>query len=185
MDMTKTTLLITSLALCTALPVWADSELFVDLGASLNKAKVDEWVGVPAFGDWEASPHLGLGVRRYVGDNKAHSFGVRVEYDRVVDEHLVAIRALDYRYAFGEHLAVNAFFGAARLDYRDIGAFGYYLGAGVSYLQFLHPNLSLHADLRYGDKLARDKNSPDDPPDVNMDTAIDVVGVSTYLSWRF
>ena len=71
-----------------------------------------------------------IGARRAVSERS--DLGVRAELDRIDDELLLAVRALDYRYRFRNPLALTFFVGAARYDLAT-PAYGYYMGAGVQW----------------------------------------------------
>ena len=99
-------------------------------------------------------------------------------------ELLLAVRALDYRYRFDNPLALSFFVGAARYDLAT-PAYGYYLGGGMQWRNIL-PRTDLSLDLRYADKVARDKLLPDDPgTDPRPDSFYDVTGATLSLSYRF
>jgi hypothetical protein len=106
------------------------------------------------------APHFAIGARRAVSDRS--DLGVRAEFDDIDGDLLLSVRALDYRYRFHNPLAVSVFVGASRLDLAT-PAYGYYYGAGVQWRNLL-PNTDVGLDLRYGDKIARDKLLPSDPP---------------------
>jgi hypothetical protein len=101
-----------------------------------------------------------IGARRAVSERS--DLGVRAEFDDIDGDVLLSVRALDYRYRFHNPLAVSVFLGASRLDLAT-PAYGYYYGAGVQWRNLL-PNIDVGLDLRYGDKIARDKLLPSDPP---------------------
>ena len=97
---------------------------------------------------------------------------------------LLSVRALDYRYRFHNPLAVSVFLGASRYDLAT-PAYGYYYGAGVQWRNLL-PNIDLGLDLRYGDKIARDKLLPSDPPSTKRpDEFYDLTGATLSLSYRW
>ena len=109
--------------------------------------------------DLEVAPHFGLGARRSV--SVGSDLGVRLELDRIDDELLLSVRALDYRYRFRSPLALSFFVGASRYDLAT-PAYGYYLGAGVQWRNLCRDSMSV-VDLRYCDKIALDKLPPQDP----------------------
>lgn len=161
------------------------ADLFVDAGVNISKVQIELGDGV---GDRkrktssEVAPHVGFGARRAVS---AHNdLGVRVELDRVNDELLLSVRALDYRYRFDNPLALTAFVGAARYDLAT-PAYGYYFGAGAQWRDVM-PHFDVSVDLRYMDKMARDKLLPTDPPStLRPDSFYDVSGATVSLSYRF
>lgn len=161
------------------------AELFVDAGAAHTRTKLrlDNPAPVTAADISEtSSAHLGLGVRRMAG---AHSdIGARLEFDGVGGHGLLSVRALDYRYRLGQHLALGGFFGAGRYDL-GLGAYGYYMGAGLQWRNLL-PGWDLGLDARHWEKLQRDKLLPGDPePTGRNDFFYDVDGLSLYVSRRF
>jgi hypothetical protein len=167
----------------------ADNNLvdyFVDAGASASRVKMWLADGNPEFvTDASYAPHLAVGARRAVSEHS--DLGARIEFDRIEGATLIALRALDYRYRFGEHFALTGFLGAARYDVAT-PAFGYYLGLGTQWRN-LARNLDLSLDVRFGDKIARDKFAtiPSDPPinaTTRPDQFYDLYGATLYLSYR-
>jgi len=159
------------------------AELFFDAGvnASEVKARIDGNVLRKRTG-MEIAPHLAIGARRPISDRS--DIGVRLELDRVDDANLLAARLVDYRYRFGGPLALSAFFGAARYDLAT-PAFGYYLGVGAQWRNLL-PNIDLSVDLRYADKVARDKLLPSDAPSMQRpDSFFDITSATLGLSYRW
>lgn len=156
---------------------------FVDAGTSASKVRVNLADGPadPYITNIGYAPHLGIGARRSVSDHS--DLGARLELDRIDDNFLLAVRALDYRYRWNDHFAIAAFAGAARYDVAT-PAFGYYGGLGAQWQHvFKHVDLSL--DVRYGDKIARDKLLPNDPAaSPRPDMFFDLMGATLYFSWR-
>lgn len=159
------------------------TELFVDAGVNVSDVQVRLGDGTPKQSTgWAVAPHVGVGARRAVSDRS--DLGVRMELDRIDGELMLAVRALDYRYRFKGPLAVTAFAGAARYNLAT-PAYGYYLGAGAQWRDVL-PGMDLNFDLRYGDKIARDKLLPSDPgSDPRPDSFYDVMGATLSLSYRW
>jgi hypothetical protein len=157
-------------------------DYFIDAGGSASRMRIELTDGYPKYVTGMAyAPHIALGARRRVSDNS--DLGARIEFDRIEDKLLISVRALDYRYRIGEHFAWTAFAGAARYNL-GTPAFGYYLGAGLQWRD-LAPNVDLSLDVRYGDKLARDKLLPDDPPALpRPDVFYDLIGATLSLSYR-
>jgi hypothetical protein len=159
------------------------AELFFDAGFNLSKveARIDGNQNRLRTGQ-ELAPHFAIGARRPFSERS--DIGVRLELDRINDEILLAARLLDYRYRFRNPLAVSLFFGAARYDLAT-PAFGYYLGGGVQWRN-LFKNIDLSLDVRYADKVARDKLLPnDDTSLVRPDSFFDISGATLGLSYRF
>ena len=159
------------------------AELFADAGLNASQVQIRLGDGTPAHTkSMEVAPHLGIGARRAVSDNS--DLGVRAEFDRIDGELLIAVRALDYRYRFHNPLAVSAFLGAARYDLAT-PAYGYYYGMGVQWRNVL-PNFDVGIDVRYADKIARDKLLPSDPStDPRPDSFYDVTGGTLSLTYRW
>ena len=120
-----------------------------------------------------------------IGAVSTHSdLGVRAEFDDIDGDLLFSVRALDYRYRFNNPLAVSVFLGASRLDLAT-PAYGYYYGAGVQWRNLL-PRTDVGLDLRYGDKIARDKLLPSDPPsEKRPDSFYDLTGATLSISYRW
>lgn len=163
----------------------AGAELFVDAGVNISAVQIELGDGVgerKRKTSNEVAPHIGVGARRAVSEH--NDLGVRVELDRVNDEMLLAVRALDYRYRFDNPLALTAFAGAARYNLAT-PAYGYYFGAGVQWRDVL-PHFDVSVDARYMDKLARDKLLPGDPGSAKRpDSFYDVTGATVSLSYKF
>jgi hypothetical protein len=159
------------------------AELFVDAGANASKVQIRLGDGSPkSTTDVATALHFGLGARRAV--SKRSDLGVRVEVDEVNDEYLLAVRALDYRYRFRNPLALTGFVGAARYDLAT-PAYGYYIGIGAQWRN-IATRFDINLDLKYADKVARDKLLPTDPgTDPRPDSFYDVMAAALYLSYRF
>ena len=159
------------------------SELFVDAGINASQVQIRLGDGTPPHTtSMEIAPHIGIGARRAVSDRS--DLGVRAEFDRIDGELLVAVRALDYRYRFKNPLALSVFVGAARYDLAT-PAYGYYYGLGVQWRNVL-PNVDVGVDLRYADKIARDKLLASDPSsNPRPDSFYDVTGGTLSLTYRW
>lgn len=159
------------------------AELFVDTGINASRVEIQLGDGSPhTTTSMEVAPHVAIGGRRAVSERS--DLGVRAELDRIDDELLLAVRALDYRYRFRNPLAVTAFVGAARYDLAT-PAYGYYIGAGVQWREILR-HFDINVDLRYADKVARDKLLPDDPDtDPRPDSFYDISGATLSVSYRW
>jgi hypothetical protein len=163
------------------------ANLFVDVGAAASEVTIRLGDGSDKQKlSMETTPHLGIGARRSVSQHV--DLGVRVEVDRIDDNLLLAVRAIDYRYRFGSPLALTAFLGAARYDLAT-PAYGYYLGAGLQWRDIL-PRFDLGLDLRYADKVARDRFDETDAdtstePDTRPDSFYDITSATLSLSYRF
>lgn len=159
----------------------AHAEAFIDFGIATNQieskiANRDDWIK-----ETDSGLHVGIGVRRKVADRS--DLAVRIELDSINSQNFLAVRAFDYRYHLSDRFALNAFFGAARLDFAT-PAYGYYLGGGIQWKE-ITTNLDLNMDLRFGDRVARDNLLPSDPQGGSPDNFHDVTSLSLYLSYRF
>jgi hypothetical protein len=163
------------------------AELFVDAGVAASEVTIRLGDGSDKqTTSMETTPHLGFGARRSVSQHV--DLGVRAEIDRIDDNMLLAVRALDYRYRFAGPLALSFFLGAARYDVAT-PAYGYYLGGGVQWRNIL-PGFDLSLDLRYADKVARDRFAETDPdtspePDTRPDSFYDITSGTLSLSYRW
>jgi len=163
------------------------TDYFVDAGGSASRVRIELSDGFPKYiTPFAYAPHVGLGARRIVSDKS--DLGARIEFDRIEDHLLIAVRALDYRYRWTNHFAITAFAGAARYNLAT-PAFGYYGGMGAQWRDIVK-RMDLNLDIRYGDKIARDKFFPaiaSDPPLVGTernDVFYDLIGATLYLSYR-
>jgi hypothetical protein len=157
-------------------------EIFAEAGAAASRTRIELADGTPKYVTGLAyTPHLGFGARRAVSDRS--DLGARIEFDDLEGALLIAVRALDYRYRIGRHWAISGFAGAARYDLAT-PAYGYYLGLGAQWRSIAR-NLDLTLDVRYADKLARDKLLPSDPPATpRPDMFYDMLGATVYFSYR-
>jgi hypothetical protein len=139
-------------------------ERFVDLGASGGRLGLDlggfsaasEHAPLQYQNVW-FSVHLGAGVRRAVTPHA--DIGVRLDVDDFKGL-MLGLRIMDYRYRFGQHLALGGFAGFARFS-APTPAQGYYFGAGVQWRNLWH-HWDLSLEDRYYSTLQRDKLRPSD-----------------------
>ena len=165
------------------------AERFVDLGISHSRRRFDISDGVTTpVTTTSTGAHFGLGARRAV--SSSNDLGMRIEVDDVEGRPLFAVRAFDYRHRFGRKFALTAFAGAARYSIRS-PAHGYYGGVGAQWRDLV-PKWDLSLDLRYADRVVRDKVFPGEyappPPPANPgypDEFSDIFSGSVYLSYRF
>jgi hypothetical protein len=159
------------------------AELFVDAGMNFSKLQIRIGDGSPKRTEnLGAAPHFAIGARRAISARS--DFGVRAEIDDIDGDMLLSVRALDYRYRFPNPLAVTLFVGASRYDLAT-PAYGYYYGAGVQWRNVL-PGFDASLDLRYADKVARDKLLPTDPGSaLRPDAFYDLTGATFSLSYRW
>lgn len=160
------------------------TEVFVDVGAQRSQVReIMLDLGPNESTDPAEAYHAAVGARRAVA--RRHDVGVRLEVDRIEGRSLLSVRAVDYRYRFHRKAAIGAFFGAARYDLGP-AAYGYYMGAGLQYLDVL-PGWDLGLDFRLHEKLTRDKVLATDPP-LTLQLprrALDITGASLYLSRKW
>jgi hypothetical protein len=163
------------------------AELFVDAGVAASEVTIRLGDGSPKQKtSMETTPHFGIGARRSVTSHG--DLGVRAEIDRIDDHMLLAVRAVDYRYRFAGPLALSVFLGAARYDLAT-PAYGYYLGGGLQWRDII-PSFDLSLDLRYADKVARDRfpeTDTDTSPldDKRPDNFYDITSATLSLSYRW
>jgi len=158
------------------------TEYFLDAGASASRVRIELADGTEKYvTDFAYAPHLALGARRSVSEHS--DLGARIEFDQIEEELLISVRALDYRYRWGKNFATGFFAGAARYD-QATPAFGYYGGLGLQWRD-LGRHWDLTLDIRYGDKIARDKLLPSDPDTTpRPDLFYDLIGATLYLSYK-
>ncbi len=158
---------------------------FVDAGVNANQVRVDLNGSAPitkssvAFG-----AHFGLGARRAVSAN--NDLGVRVEVDQVDGHSLLGVRALDWRYRYGDGFALGLFAGADRYDLAT-PAYSIYFGGGLQWRNFLGalPGWDLGLDFRHGQNIARDKVLPTDISGPRPDSFYKIDSAVLYLSRNF
>jgi hypothetical protein len=157
-------------------------ELFVAAGYSSYDVTITLDEGEPRTTSSGSGAHIALGARRAISDRT--DVGMRLDLDRIDDEYMLGVRAIDYRYRVWGPLSVSAFLGAARYDLAT-PAYGYYLGAGVLWRDVL-PKFDLGIEARYADKVARDKLKPSDPTWVQRnDIFYDVKSAVLQLSRKW
>lgn len=138
--------------------------------------------------DWEAGPHAAFGVHGLYADR--HELGIVASYSTADSDGLLSIRPFDYRYLITDNLRLKAFFGVARYD-KETAAHGYYLGIGGEWRvlsQSKADGLGLGLEFAYGDKIARDRVLPSDPPSTmpsSPEIFYDMTLVNTYIAWYF
>ncbi len=157
------------------------SEAFVEAGAASNSVNIDlDGTGRTKVSNVGA--HLAVGARRPVSDRS--DLGARLELDDVDGHNLLSVRALDYRYRFGNPLALSVFIGASRYDLAT-PAYGLYFGAGLQWRD-VAPGWDVGVDIRNAKKVARDHLLPDDPSSaLRPDSFYTVTSVSLALTKRF
>jgi hypothetical protein len=132
--------------------------------------------------DWSISPFLGFGA--HIPFAQKHELGMMAHYSNADDESLLVLRVADYRYQLWGPLRLKMFFGFARYD-QATPAHGYFLGSGLEW-RFSGESLALSFEGAYGDKIARDRVLPSDPPATNTpEIFYDIYALNTYLSWYF
>lgn len=158
------------------------TEVFVDAGVNANKVRTDLEKGLPVtqskvgFG-----PHVGIGARRAVSDN--NDLGVRLEYDEVQNHGLIGIRPVDYRYRFGNSLALGLYLGVARYDLAT-PAYSLYGGIGGQWRNVL-PKWDLGLDFRFAQNVARDHLLATDPQGIRPESFYKIETGIFYVSRRF
>jgi hypothetical protein len=163
-------------------PEDAGAEMFVTAGASLSRVEIDLDDDQRFTSDTSAAPYFAFGVRRVAGERG--DIGARIELEEVDNRMLLGVRAVDYRYRFGKHLAVSGFIGAARYDL-GTPAFGTYLGVGAEWRDVL-PGWSVGADFKYAIKVARDRVLPEEAGQFERDDAFyDIATATLGITRRF
>jgi hypothetical protein len=157
-------------------------ERFVDIGLKTGSMRYEyDAGGVPAVATTFGSAHIGIGIRRLYDSHS--DFGARLELDNVHGRALMGLRAIDYRYRHGEHLALSAFMGVARYDAPTV-ALGWYAGAGLQWRN-LFAKWDLALDFNFADKLQRDKLAPGESAVRWPDAFYSVAARTFTLSRRF
>lgn len=161
----------------------AGGGIYFDVGINRSRVHGIYWDGGPDVDTPDKfGYHIGVGVRRPVSDHS--DLGIKMEFDEVDGRSLISFRALDYRYRFGNKLAVGGFLGAARYHIQ-LPAWGYYWGAGVQYLNLL-PGWDLGVDVRHHEKISRNNLlSTDRGYGISTVSFRDINGASLYLSRHF
>lgn len=161
------------------------ADLFVEAGVNVSEVQIRVGDNSPKrTTSMQAGPHVAIGARRAVSARS--DFGVRLELDRIEGDLLLGVRALDYRYRFNNPLAFTLFAGAARYDLAT-PAYGYYYGVGLQLRDILR-GLDLSLDVKYADKVARDRLLPSEPPVTPLnrpDSFFDISSAVLSLSYRY
>lgn len=158
-----------------------DGVFFVDLGLSAGRIDIDLTEAIPTEDQATSSLHAAVGVRRAVSERS--DLGARLEIDDVDGHMLLAVRALDYGLRITRKIDLSVFAGAARYDLAT-PAFGMYYGIGARWRDVL-PQYDIGVDLRYADKVARDRLLPGEPLDERPDSFYDIALASVYLTRRW
>ena len=133
--------------------------------------------------DVEFGPFAALGVHGLYEDS--HEFGFVASYSTAAGDALWSFRPLDYRFLFSKNWRLKGFFGIARYD-QETAAHGYYLGADMEWKS--PSSIALGMEFAYGDKIARDRVLPSDPPAIAPDSPeifYDMVLLNSYVAWYF
>jgi hypothetical protein len=157
-------------------------ERFVDAGVATGTLRYEQdFENIPTQNTQLTALHVGVGVRRPAG---AHSdVGMRAEVERINGASMLELRAIDYRYRFGAHAAVNVFYGFARYDVRT-PAHGHYAGAGAQWRDIL-PGWDLNLEARYLDRIVRKKITPGEVTIEWPNEFWSMLGTGVSLSRRF
>jgi len=107
----------------------------------------------------QSGASFGLGARRAVSEH--NDLGARIDVDTTEDGTLLGVRLIDWRWRFGNPLAIGAFFGAARYSLAT-PAYGIYVGAGLQWRNIVH-HLDAGLEGRFYDNIARDRLLPGEP----------------------
>jgi hypothetical protein len=161
------------------------SEAFADFGVNANRVTVNLDPEIPKYDTGvDIDPHFALGARRAVTVH--NDLGARVEFDEIQDHFLIGVRAIDWRYRFGESFALSAFAGVNRYQLAT-PAYSVYGGLGVQWRNFLRwlPKWDLGVDFRYAQNVARDHVLPSDPEGTRPDSFYKIQSVVLYLSRHF
>ncbi len=166
----------------TEAPAPSTAELFVNVGATLSSLDIDLDTDRQTDSDTRAGAHVAVGVRRALSARS--DIGARIEIDEVDNRALLGVRAIDYRYRLGEHIALSGFIGAARYDLAT-PAFGTYVGAGLAWRDLL-PGWSIEADVKYAIKVARDRVLPSESGQFTREDAFyDISSATLSISRKF
>ncbi len=157
------------------------AEVFFDVGAQTARISSKIANRQAPIKTTDSGLHVGIGARRGIGPR--NDIGVRLEFDEMGSDTILAVRPLDFRHNVSNRLAWTGFFGVARFAL-GTPAYGWYLGGGLQ-AKDIAPRWNLGVDLRYGDRLARDNVLPSDPKGGSPDNFHSVYGLSVYLSRRF
>lgn len=158
-------------------------DYYVDVGVHTGELRTDLATSIPRTTVTTTGPHAAFGLRRPV--SRRSDIGVRIDLDDLDGSTLLGVRAIDYRFRAGEHLAFSLFAGAARYDLAT-PAYGIYTGAGVQWRDVV-PKYDIGLEFRYADKIARDHLLPDDPPieGSRNDSFYDAALFTLYVSRRW
>ena len=155
----------------------------LDIGISLHQIRLHEFLDqdLPSFNSLETGGYLGLAIHKKISEQSY--IGTKIDIQYLSEHQLNSVRALDYLYQFNPNWRLNGFIGAARYDFRT-PAYGYLIGAGLEYKNSTWRNWSIHSELQWFDKLARDKLHPNDPK-LNSDSFIDIRALTLGVSYYF
>ena len=162
------------------------AEVNVSVGASNHELSFETGdAEIDSIDISDTGTHLGFGLKNQYGEHGQHFFGVGIDIDKIDGDQLIGYRALDYQFAFNQHIRAGAFFGAASLD-TGLPQNGYYTGLNLSY-QGIFDHLGITFELRHGNGLERDKKLADDPARENDKEYmfLDFTATAVQVSWTF
>jgi hypothetical protein len=159
------------------------AEVHVDVGAAASRVVADITSDTPrTYSGTGYGPHVTVGARRAVTEHQ--DLGAALEADDVHGASLLSARIIDYRYRFGNPLALNLYLGAARYA-APTPAYGFYFGAGLQWRDIV-PKWDIGADYRYANKVDRVRYLPSDPQGgYRPDAYYDISVVTLYVSRKF
>ncbi|MFT7561537.1 MAG: hypothetical protein ACI93R_003464 [Flavobacteriales bacterium] len=170
-----------SFSLLLAQPAWAESHINAGFQShSTTQTFDDSAAGTVKNSD--SSLYLGAGFSNIYGSDQQHSFGMGIDFEHILGDRLIGLRALDYQLKVHKYIKVGGFFGAATLD-SGAAQNGYYYGVNLALTETVK-HLDIVLEMRFGDGLARDRITGDPagtPPDIFMDYQSSAL----YARWNF
>ncbi|WP_096084744.1 hypothetical protein [Agaribacterium haliotis] len=130
-----------------------------------------------------SSPSFGLVLYNNIDTKQRHWLGAGFDYYELESMALKGFRAIDYQWRFSERFYTGAYIGAASLD-SGYPQNGYYFGASLGAFVW-QDKLSLKAELRRGEGLARDKLPDEQDGSVQPDLFLDFNSLALQLGWHF
>jgi len=164
--------------------VLANAKYSVTLGFSQSNITFDSGAAAVDIVELETeyTPLLGANITKTLNDE--WSFGLGMQYEKLLDFNYFTLKAIESTYDFNQHVALGGYIGGSRLS-EGVPAYGYRFGLNLAWTK-LYQNLDWVVETSLGDTIARDKHLASDPPsDHRPDLMYDVVFFSSYLRWTF
>jgi hypothetical protein len=158
------------------------NELYIQAGVNYYRVQYSPITDVRIYTPWTAGPHVAIGAWRRVSAHQ--DLGVALDGDEMARRALLGVHLIDYRYRFGQSLAVHVFAGPARYS-AATPAYGLYLGGGPQWREVL-PGWDLSIEYHRVINAQRLRDLPSDPQGGDRpDSFHNIQSWGLYLTRKF